>query len=73
MDIHQYGVGLISSRPFIPGDVVVIHLKGMMRMGFAYVRHCTQRGSRSYTIGLEFKGEPIREAGTWCFQNVTMN
>src|SRR5262245_37367400 len=50
IDIHQFGIGVISSRPFVPGDLVVVRIKCTMTMGFAYVRHCTKRRG-VYNVG----------------------
>jgi hypothetical protein len=72
IDLHKYGAGVISPMPLPPGSVIFIHLKTRGVVGFAHVRHCTQRGRQSFAVGLEFPTELMpKEDGAWSCQRLS--
>jgi hypothetical protein len=71
VDIHRDGALVLARQPLAPKSVVFVQLKSFGLMGFAQVRHCTERGESNYAIGVEFPAPLMREeVGTWQFQRV---
>ena len=71
VNLHHEGALVMVSRPLAPQSVVFVHLKSHGLIGFARVRHCTERGLWRYAIGLEFPAPLMREAaGSWQFHQV---
>ena len=69
--MHAEGAMVLASRPLAPQSVVFVRLKSFKLMGFAQVRHCTERGLWGYTIGLAFSSPLMQEElGAWQFQHV---
>src|ERR1051326_4294032 len=68
-DLHECGAGIRSNKPLAPGSIVFVHFHEFKLMGFAHVRHCSNRGMWSYAIGLEFRSSLMsEELGRWHFQ-----
>ena len=65
VDISRGGLGALSSRPFYPGQRLVLCLPGPysggQRSTYASIVRCRQR-AEGYRIGLEFAPTAI---GTW--------
>ena len=71
IDYHAEGVQIVAGKPWPEGALLFLDLKGLRRMGFAVVRHCTVREDWNYSIGLRFQGEPMRqEVGEWRIERV---
>ena len=71
VNLHAEGAMVVASRPLKPRSVVFVRLKGLGLIGFAHVRHSTERWLWGYAIGLAF-GAPLmrEEVGRWQFQQV---
>jgi hypothetical protein len=71
VDLHTEGAMFVASRPLAPQSVVFVHLKSLGLMGFAHVRHCTERGLWGYTIGMSFPAPLMKaELGPWQIHRV---
>jgi PilZ domain-containing protein len=69
IDMHECGAAIRSNKPLVPGSVVFVQFHEFKLMGFAHVRHCNNRGTWSYAIGLEFRSSLMSaELGRWHFQ-----
>jgi hypothetical protein len=53
------GALILSPEPIAVGSAVDIHLKELLLMGTAVVRHCSEQKSK-FLIGLEFRGSLFR-------------
>ena len=72
MDFHRYGAGVLSPIALTPGSVTFIHLIRAGLVGFAQVRHCTQRVKEGFAVGLEFSGELMpKENDAWDYQRIS--
>jgi hypothetical protein len=73
VNVHAEGALVVASQPLAPMSVVFVHLKSFGLMGFARVRHCTERGLWRYAIGVEFPAPMMREQpGSWQFHQVRL-
>jgi hypothetical protein len=72
LDISSNGALLLATRPFATQSVVFFHSKSLGLMGFAQIRHCSERrGVNGYAIGVEFPSPLMRdEMGIWQFNRV---
>jgi hypothetical protein len=71
LNVHAEGALFMASEPLAPQSVVFVRLKSFGLMGFAQVRHCTDREPWGYAIGVEFPTPLMREeAGPWQFHQV---
>lgn len=73
VDIHRYGLGVLSRRPVPVGRLVCFRLGDAGLVGFAYVRHCTASGKAGYRIGLELRDTLVRvetPAGDWKYKQL---
>jgi hypothetical protein len=72
IDLHEFGAGVLSPMSIEPGTNLFIDLKSKGVVGFAYVRHCTERGKGHFAIGLEFPTELMpRQPGDWNYTRVS--
>jgi len=70
-DLHDFGAKVICDHGIVPGTMVLIHLVKKRIVGFAYVRHSTQRGNGTFAIGLEFPAPLMpKEPGPWQYSRV---
>ncbi len=60
VDFHEAGALVIARQPVPAGTMIFAHFDTFHMGGFAYVRHCSPKGS-AYAIGLEFRGPLLRE------------
>jgi hypothetical protein len=71
-NLHPEGALVMASEPLAPQSVVFVRLKSFGLMGFAQVRHCTERGPWGYAIGVEFPTPLMREEpGSWHFHQIS--
>jgi hypothetical protein len=72
VNLHKMGLGVISSQPLKVGSTVFVRITKRGLVGFAHVRHCAEHGPLSYSVGLEFQSEPMRqEAGSWSYERIS--
>jgi len=57
VDATRDGAGVHAMEPLAIGTLVFLKISTLGLMGFAYVRHCSQRGN-GYLLGLKFR-EPL--------------
>jgi hypothetical protein len=71
VNMHAGGATVVARRPLTPHSVVIMRLKSFKLMGLAQVKHCTERGLWSYTIGVAFHAPLMsEELGFWQFQQI---
>jgi hypothetical protein len=72
VNISSGGALLLAKEPLAPESVVFFHAKSLGLMGFAQVRHCSERRRvNGYAIGVVFLSPLMRrEMGTWQFHRV---
>jgi hypothetical protein len=72
VNISSGGALLLAAQPLALDSVVFFHAKSLGLMGFAHVRHCSERRRvNGYAIGVEFPSPLMREEmGTWQFHRV---
>ena len=71
VNMHAEGAMVVASRPLKPQSVVFVRLKSLGLMGYAQVRHCTERWLGGYAIGMVFRAPLMQEeVGRWQFQQV---
>lgn len=71
VNMHAGGAMVVASRPVAPQSVVFVRLKSLGLMGYAQVRHCTERWLGGYAIGMTFRAPLMQEeVGRWQFQQV---
>jgi hypothetical protein len=62
IDANRDGAGVQASDPLPKGTLVFLRIGELGLMGFAHVRHCSQRGD-GYRLGLQFRERLTRERG----------
>jgi hypothetical protein len=73
VNFSENGAMIITNRPLPVKSVVLIYLKSLRLMGFARVRHCSARGLRKHSVGLEFGGPLMPAHVGWQIQHVDVN